>query len=157
MNVTRRSALALSAGAVAALSLGVPFVGVPGATVAVAKGNAVDDAIAKFAGGATPGTGKVSLTTPEIAENGNTVPISFSVESPMTDESYVTSVLVLADGNPNPGVATFNFSKMSGEASAATRVRLAKTQNIIAVAKMSDGTVFMDKKEIKVTIGGCGG
>ena len=62
-----------------------------------------------------------------------------------------------AAGNPRPGVATFNFSPMSGEASATTRIRLAKTQDVIAVAKMNDGSVFMDKKQVKVTIGGCGG
>ncbi|MEO1282691.1 MAG: thiosulfate oxidation carrier protein SoxY [Pseudomonadota bacterium] len=152
MNVSRRDVLALGGGAVAALSLGVSV-----SSVAVAKGDLVADAISKFSGGAEPKSGKVSLTTPEIAENGNTVPISFSVDSPMTSDNYVASVLLLADGNPNPGVATFNFSAMSGEASAATRIRLAKTQNVIAVAKMSDGSVFMDKKQIKVTIGGCGG
>ena len=75
----------------------------------------------------------------------------------MTDDNYVQSVLILADGNPEPGVATFNFSPLSGEASATTRIRLAKTQNVVAVAKMSDGSVFMDKKLVKVTIGGCGG
>ena len=62
-----------------------------------------------------------------------------------------------AAGNPLPGVATFHFSPMSGSASATTRIRLAKTQDVIAIAKMSDGSVFMDKKTVKVTIGGCGG
>ena len=61
------------------------------------------------------------------------------------------------DGNPEPGIATFNFSPMSGEAAATTRIRLAKTQNVVAVAKMNDGSFFMDKKLVKVTIGGCGG
>src|SRR3546814_14432826 len=95
--------------------------------------------------------------SPEIAENGNTVPISVSVDSEMTEASYVESVTLLADGNPNPAVATFHFTPMSGEASATTRMRLAKTQNVVAVAKLSDGSVFMDKKLVKVTIGGCGG
>lgn len=152
MTFTRRGALAIGAGAVSALALAAAM-----GPVAVAKGSMADEAIATFSGGATPQSGKISLTTPEIAENGNTVPIEFAVESPMTDDNYVKQVLVLADGNPNPGVATFNFSSMSGEAQAKTRVRLAKTQNIIVVAKMSDGSVFMDKKQIKVTIGGCGG
>ena len=75
----------------------------------------------------------------------------------MTGDDYVASVLILADGNPNPDVATFHFTALSGAAEATTRMRLAKTQNVIAVAKMSDGSVFMDKKEVKVTIGGCGG
>lgn len=114
-------------------------------------------AIDAFAGDAEPATGIVTLTAPEIAENGNTVPISISVESPMTDESYVESVMILAEGNPNPEVATFHFTPASGIARASTRMRLAKTQNVIAVAKMNDGSVFTDSSNIKVTIGGCGG
>ncbi|MCK5745838.1 MAG: thiosulfate oxidation carrier protein SoxY, partial [Oricola sp.] len=119
-----------------------------------------EDAMAKvmeFAGGSEPAIGTITLDAPEIAENGNTVPISVSVESPMTDGDYVESVAIFADGNPSPEVITFNFTPMSGEASATTRMRLAKTQNVIAVAKTSTGQVFMDKKEVKVTIGGCGG
>jgi len=99
----------------------------------------------------------VKLDLPEIAENGNTVPMTVSVESPMTEQSYVTDVLVLADGNPNAGVATFHFSPASGVAEANTRIRLASTQNIIAVAKMNDGSFYMASKPVKVTIGGCGG
>jgi sulfur-oxidizing protein SoxY len=64
---------------------------------------------------------------------------------------------VLAQGNPNAGVATFHFTPMSGRAEATTRIRLARTQNVTAVAKMSDGSYFTDTKEVKVTIGGCGG
>ena len=116
-----------------------------------------DELIKAFTGGASVGEGKVSLTTPEIAENGNTVPIEVSVDSPMTSDDFASEVLILADGNPNPGVATFKFSSLSGEAEASTRIRLAKTQNIIAVAKMSDGSFFMTKNAVKVTIGGCGG
>ena len=67
------------------------------------------------------------------------------------------SVMILADGNPRPEVATFHFTALSGAAAATTRMRLAKTQNVIALAKMADGSVYMDKKEVKVTIGGCGG
>ena len=83
--------------------------------------------------------------------------MSVSVDSPMTADDHVTDVLILADGNPRSGVATFRFTELSGEAEASTRIRLAKTQNVIAVAKMSDGTFFMDKQPVKVTIGGCGG
>jgi sulfur-oxidizing protein SoxY len=151
MRVTRRQALGLGAGATAVVIAG-PTVG-----PAIAKGQTAEDAIKAFTGGAEAKSGKVSLSTPEIAENGNTVPVSFDVESPMTEADHVQSVLVLADGNPRPGVATFHFTDMSGEASASTRIRLAKTQNVIAVAKMSDGSFFMDKRLVKVTIGGCGG
>lgn len=115
------------------------------------------DLIAKFTGGKTAASGRVKLDLPEIAENGNTVPMTVMVESPMTEQSYVTDVLIVADGNPRAGVATFHFSPASGVAEANTRIRLASTQNIIAVAKMNDGSFYTAKKEVKVTIGGCGG
>lgn len=151
MHVTRRQALGLSAGAAALILAG------PALTPALAADQTADEAIKAFTGGAEAKAAKVSLSTPEIAENGNTVPVSFSVESPMTTDNHVTEVMLIAEGNPRPGVATFHFSDMSGEASASTRIRLAKTQNVVAIAKMSDGSFFMDKKLVKVTIGGCGG
>jgi sulfur-oxidizing protein SoxY len=124
---------------------------------AAAAAEDTEKRIMEFTGGKAPETGKIMLTAPEIAENGNTVPISVNVESAMSGDDMVQSVMILADGNPNPAVATFNFTAMSGTAAATTRMRLAKTQNVIAIAKMADGSVFMDKKEVKVTIGGCGG
>ena len=130
--------------------------GVPAIALAAADPTA-EDRIKEFTGGAEVKDGKVSLTTPEIAENGNTVPVEVSVESPMTADDHVAEVMILAVGNPRPGVATFKFTEMSGEALASTRIRLAKTQDVIAVAKMSDGSVYHGQKEVKVTIGGCGG
>ena len=151
MKLRRREFMGLSAAAAA-------FTLVAGKTsVAFAADETSDDIIKAFTGGAAIGEGRVSLSTPEIAENGNTVPVEVSVESPMTADDYVAEVLILADGNPSPGVATFKFTAMSGLAEASTRIRLAKTQNVVAVAKMSDGSFFMDKKAVKVTIGGCGG
>lgn len=149
MTISRRQVFGLTAGAVTVLAFNP--------TVSFAAADDTDAAIKAFTGGAEPSEGTVSLDTPEIAENGNTVPVGVSVESPMTPESYVESVLILADGNPNPAVATFHFTAMSGAAEAKTRIRLAKTQNVIAVAKMNDGSTFIDRKEVKVTIGGCGG
>jgi sulfur-oxidizing protein SoxY len=113
--------------------------------------------IEKFTGGKQPVKGKISLDLPEIAENGNTVPLSLTVESPMTADSYVKEVMLLADGNPNAGVATLMFTPLSGKAEASVRIRLAATQNVIAIAKMSDGALFTEQKTVKVTIGGCGG
>jgi sulfur-oxidizing protein SoxY len=115
------------------------------------------DQIAKFTGGKAAVQGKVSIELPEIAENGNTVPLSVAVDAPMTADNYVSEVLVVADGNPNPGVATFHFSALSGKAEASTRIRLATTQNIVAVAKTNKGEYFTGQKLVKVTIGGCGG
>ncbi|MEM8839445.1 MAG: thiosulfate oxidation carrier protein SoxY [Pseudomonadota bacterium] len=150
MNMDRRQFVLTSAAAFAALSVNaVPAFAANGATA--------DDRIKEFTGGAEIAEGRVTLNTPEIAENGNTVPISVEVDSPMTDDNYVQSIMVVADGNPNPEVVTFNFTTMSGVAAAKTRIRLAKTQNVIAVAKLSDGSFQMAKNEVKVTIGGCGG
>jgi len=148
--LTRRDALALGASGAA-----LTFVGL-GAPASGAAREAADQ-IAKFTGGKTAENGKVSIELPEIAENGNTVPFSVSVEAPMAADNYVSEILVVADGNPNPGVATFHFSPLSGKAEASTRIRLATTQNIIAVAKTSKGEFFTNQKLVKVTIGGCGG
>ena len=125
--------------------------------VAPAHANNAPELIKAFTGGKQATEGKVKLDLPEIAENGNTVPMTVSVESPMTDASHVTEVLVVGDGNPNGGMVTFQFSPLSGVAEANTRIRLATTQNIIAVAKMNDGSFVMASKQVKVTIGGCGG
>ena len=135
VRLSRREALAAGASAVAIASLGI-------APAKAANDSA--DLIRKFTGGKAATEGKVKLDLPEIAENGNTVPMTVMVESPMTDASHVTEVLVVGDGNPNGGMATFHFSPASGVAEANTRIRLAATQKITA-------------KEVKVTIGGCGG
>jgi|SRR4051812_18293400 len=119
--------------------------------------NDAAEMIKKFTGGKEAAKGKITLDLPEIAENGNTVPLALTVESPMTSDNYVKEVLFVADGNPNAGVATLMFTPMSGKAEASIRIRLAQTQNVIAVAKMSDGSLFTERKTVKVTIGGCGG
>ena len=151
MQLTRRQTLGL-AGSAAALAVSGFQV-----SLASAAADATTKRIMEFTGGKEPVAGKISLTAPEIAENGNTVPISVSVESAMSGDDLVESVMILADGNPNPAVATFHFTELSGEATATTRMRLAKTQDVVAVAKMKDGSVFSDTKLVKVTIGGCGG
>ncbi len=138
MKLTRRDALALGLGATAASLL--PF----------RASAAADDAIAAFTGGADVGEGGITLTAPEIAENGNTVPIS-------VDAPGAVSIAVYASGNPTPGVATFNFGPLSGSQSASTRIRLAGTQDVVAVAKMADGSFVKTASTVKVTIGGCGG
>jgi len=120
------------------------------AMLPMAASAAGEDAIAAFTGGAEVGSEGVTLTAPEIAENGNTVPIS-------VDAPGATAIMVLALGNPNPGVATFNFGPLAGSQSASTRIRLAGTQDVVAVAKMANGSFNQTSATIKVTIGGCGG
>lgn len=130
---------------------------VVGARPASATSEAAMKLLGELTGGKTPSEGRVKLDMPEIAENGNTVPLTVTVESPMTEQDHVKAIYVLADGNPEPGVAVFHLSPMNGKAEVATRMRMAKTQNVIAAAQMSDGSVYMGKTEVKVTIGGCGG
>ena len=140
MSFTRREFMVLSASSLAAL-------GLSGFT---AQATATDDAMMAFTGGAEPGEGGLTLTTPEIAENGNTVPIE-------VDAPGAVSIAVFATGNPLPGVATFNFGPLSGSQSGSTRIRLAKTQDVVAIAKMEDGSFVKASATVKVTIGGCGG
>jgi sulfur-oxidizing protein SoxY len=149
LTLSRRTAVTIGVGALAAAW--------GGTTVPAFAKNDAEDLIKTFTGGKAAAEGRVRLDLPEIAENGNTVPMTVSVESPMTEQSYVSDVLVVADGNPRGGVATFHFSPASGTAEANVRIRLAETQNIIAVAKMNDGSFFQASKAVKVTIGGCGG
>ncbi len=151
MTLSRRRVLMLAAGAAAIPALQL----LPGTAFAAAED--VARMMADFSGGKEPQAGKITLTAPEIAENGNTVPISVDVDSAMDGDDMVAAVMILADGNPRPEVATFHFTAMSGSAAATTRMRLARTQNVIALARMADGSVYIDKKEVKVTIGGCGG
>ena len=138
MQLTRRDTLALGLGA-AALAL-VPF-----------RATAMtEDKISAFTGGADMADTGVTLTAPEIAENGNTVPIG-------VDAPGAVSIMILAAGNPLPDVATFNFGPLAGARSASTRIRLAGTQDVIAIAKMEDGSFARASATVKVTIGGCGG
>ena len=111
----------------------------------------------KLVGGKKATPGKVKLRIPEIAENGNTVPMTVTVDSPMTASSYVKAVHVVTDNNPRPEVASFYFTPANGKAEVSTRIRLAETMHVIAYAELSDGSVWSDQAEAKVTIGGCGG
>lgn len=116
--------------------------------------------VKKYLSGILPGTyqqGKITISAPQIAENGNTVPIGISVDSPMTPQNYVKTIVVAADGNPLPGVAKIDLSPANGQANVDFRIRLAQTQTITAVAQMSDGSLYSASRLIKVTIGGCGG
>jgi len=111
----------------------------------------------KVFAGKTAKEGKIKLDLPSIAENGLVVPLNFEVESPMTPDNYVKVVHIFSEGNPNPLVAAFHFTPMIPKAAAQIRIRLAESQNVVAYAEMSNGEVYVAKKEVKVTIGGCGG
>jgi sulfur-oxidizing protein SoxY len=148
--LTRREALAL--GAVSAITV---LAGAHSSAQATPADAAAE--IAKFTGGKTPEMGRVTIEIPEIAENGNAVPLAIVVDSPMTADNHVTDILVVAEGNPSPGVAAFKFTPMSGRAEVATRIRLAGSQNVVVVARTSKGGLLTAQRQVKVTIGGCGG
>lgn len=116
-----------------------------------------DEALKKVVGEAQPAEGKIKLELPDIAENGNTVPFNVSVDAPMSEESYVRAIYILSTGNPYPAVASFHFTPASGKAAVAGRMRLAKTQDVVSVAELSDGKFYINRRNVKVTIGGCGG
>ncbi len=148
LRINRRQALASGAAALAG-GLGWP----------IGPAGAADDTaaqIAKFTGGKTPVAGKVRLDLPEIAENGNTVPLSVAVDGPTAAGAHVEEILILAPNNPQARVALFRFS-LSSVPEASTRIRLGETQGVVAIARLSDGTFLSGTREIKVTIGGCGG
>ena len=121
------------------------------------EASAAHAAIAKLVRGRTPVSTGLTFITPAIAENGNTVPISIEVEGRFSADHYVTAIHVFAEHNPAPEVISFAFTPASGRAKVATRIRLAKTQRVVALAQWSDGRVLQAINEVKVTIGGCGG
>ena len=114
------------------------------------------DQITAFTGGKAPVEGHLKIALPELAENGNTVPLSVAIAGPLPENAHVQEILVLAPANPNARVIRFRFSA-SSVPQASTRIRLAETQDVMAVAKLSDGTFISASRQIKVTIGGCGG
>ena len=127
------------------------------ASAAHATPEAAASAISKLGGAAMAGSAKIAIDLPEIAENGATVPITVTVNSPMSAADHVKHIHVFAEGNPSPEVISFNLTPSTGKAEVGTRMRLSKTQNVVVAAVMSDGSVHTNQKEVKVTIGGCGG
>lgn len=112
-------------------------------------------AIRNLVGEANVLTGKVRLDIPPLVENGNTVPMTVSVDHPMTAESYVKSIHVFNEKNPQPNIANFHLTPNAGRAQVATRIRLADTQKVVAIAKLSDGSFWSASVEIVVTLAAC--
>ena len=146
--ISRRQALAYIGAAGASMAL---------SSVALAGPEEVAARINDITGGAAGDDTLIMLDLPEIAENGNAVKVAFDIDSPMTAENHVKAVHILADGNPEPDVVTFNFSPAMGACYASTRMRLSKTQNVHVIAAFSDGSFGSASATVKVTIGGCGG
>jgi sulfur-oxidizing protein SoxY len=151
--VLDRRAFVLGATAAAALA---PLLASPSAAQEVRR--TWEDALKEIAGDAKPATDKrFVFDLPDVAENGNMVPFTIGVESPMTERDHVRAIYVISTGNPLPNVATFRFTPLSGRAWASSRMRLAQTQDVIGVAELSDGKLLMVRRPVKVQIGGCGG
>ena len=109
-----------------------------------------------LAGGNAPAASPVRLELPEIAEDGSFVPLTVSVDCPMTEADHVRAIRIVAKENPQPEVAVFHLTLLNGRAEVSTRIRLARSQVVTALAEMSDGSVFAARAPVKVMLGGCG-
>jgi sulfur-oxidizing protein SoxY len=109
----------------------------------------------KVTGGATVRPGRVKVDTPRLADNGHSVPLTVSVESPMTAADHVRSITLLSERNPRPLMATYHLGPKAGRAEVTTRVRLNGTQRVLAVAHLSDGSYWSGTAEVEVTESAC--
>jgi sulfur-oxidizing protein SoxY len=116
---------------------------------------AMQDAIAQATGGAEVKPGRVKLEIPPLVENGNTVPCTVTVESPMTPADHVKAIHVFSEKNPQPNVISAALGPRAGRASLSTRIRLADTQTVMAIAELSDGSFWSDRIEVIITLGAC--
>src|SRR5207253_2152396 len=115
----------------------------------------VKDAIRQVAGAAAVRPGRVTLDLPPLVENGNSVPLTVSVDSPMTAEDHVKAIHVFVEKNPQPFVASFHLGPRSGRATVSTRIRLADSQTVAAICEMSDGSFWSGSADSVVTLAAC--
>src|SRR5438093_8871187 len=108
---------------------------------------AMEEAIRALVGEATINRGKVRLELPPIVENGNTVPLTVSVESPMTEADHVASIHIFNQKNPQPYVAAFHLGPRAGKAVVSSRIRLADSQRVVEIARLGDGSFWSDSPE----------
>jgi sulfur-oxidizing protein SoxY len=146
-NLTRRGVLLAASGAALGAALPAPArANTPGQ---------MEAAIRSVAGQAKIQKGRVMLDLPPLVENGNTVSMSVTVDSPMTRENHVKAIHVFNEKNPQPNVITVRLGPRAGKAQVSTRIRLADTQKVIAIAEMSDGSFWSDTQEVIVTLAAC--
>ena len=122
---------------------------------AIATPSKRDDAVQQFTGGAPVQQGRVKLTIPPLVENGNAASLAVDVESPMTPEDHVRRLAVFNEANPLPDVLIARLGPRSGRAHIATRIRLADSQSIVAIAEMSNGTFWSASASVIVTLAAC--
>ena len=99
--------------------------------------------------------GKLTLDIPPLVENGNTVACSVAVDSPMTAADYVRAIHIFNEKNPQPNVIGVHLGPRAGRARVSTRIRLADTQRVIAIAELSDGSFWSDSVDVVITLGAC--
>jgi sulfur-oxidizing protein SoxY len=147
---TRRKFLSL-AGSAAVLGA-VPIVTLRPAEATPAM---LASAIRNVVGEAVVRTGRVKLEVPPLVENGNTVPMTVSVQNPMTSEDHVKSIHVFNEKNPQPNIGNFYLGPQAGRAQISTRIRLADSQKIVAIARLSDGSFWSATVDVVVTLAAC--
>jgi sulfur-oxidizing protein SoxY len=161
--ITRRAALGTLGAvgvAVAGQALGVPArVAAQEASQPLGRQESVQDGLKRVFGGRPmkDGSAIIKLDIPPIAENGAVVPVSVEVNAPMTPASYVKNIWIVADKNRIPIVAKATLTPDAGQAFVGANIRLGETTDVRAVVEQSDGTLLTAKREVKVTVGGCGG
>jgi sulfur-oxidizing protein SoxY len=148
---SRREFLRAAGGAAAGLGLA----SILAVTPARATPAEMQEAIRKVVGSARVTAGRVRLELPPLSENGNSVPLAVSVESPMTATDHVRAIHVFTEKNPQTDVASFRMGPRAGRASVATRIRLADTQTVTAIAELSDGSFWSASADVVVTLAAC--
>jgi sulfur-oxidizing protein SoxY len=148
---TRRRFLVEAAAIAGAAGVGFPLATEP----ATATPASMRAAIRKIVGEAQLKRGKIKIDVPALIENGNAVPFTVSCESPMTENDHVKAIHVFTEKNPQPNVISVLLGPRAGRASVSTRIRLADTQKVVAVAQMSDGSFWSDDAEVVVTLAAC--
>ena len=142
---SRRAFLGVACGATA-LMLVRPSIATP---------RAMKDAMAAVTGGVPAKLGRIKLDLPPLVENGNSVAMTIRVESPMTAQDYVKAIHVISEKNPQPNVISVTLGPRSGRAEVQTRIRLADSQQVVALCEMSDGSFWSDQADVILTISAC--
>lgn len=155
ISIINRRTFVVSAGAAAGLTPLLVYARTLG-SLTLERSQQFQDEFARLTGDAIPVEGKIKVDLPELAENGNFVPITITVDSPMTEADHVRAIHILATANPVAQIATFHLSPMNGIARVQSRIRLAKTEDVVTLAELSSGAMLIATTLVKVTIGGCG-
>jgi sulfur-oxidizing protein SoxY len=148
---TRRRFLVETAALAGATGIGLSLTPVP----ASATPASMRAAIKKVVGEAPLKKGKLKIDLPPLIENGNAVPLVLTCDSPMTAEDHVKAMHVFTEKNPQPNVISIQLGPRAGRASVSTRIRLADSQKVVAIAQMSDGSFWSEEIEVVVTLAAC--